>query len=78
MNGDATPEEVASLRAELAEVSEEIARARRMAEQIRTGVRDAEDPVDRGALIQAADEQDTLADEMVVRREDLKRRIAGA
>lgn len=69
-------EAVAALRAELAEVDKEIARVRRSAEQIRSGVSEAEDPADRGALIQAADEQDNLGDELVVRREDLLRRIA--
>ncbi|MHB1875212.1 MAG: hypothetical protein ACYCPF_10200 [Streptosporangiaceae bacterium] len=76
----ATPqnEAVAALRAELAEVDREIARVRQSAEQIRSGVSEAEDPADRGALIQAADEQENLGDELVVRREDLLRRIADA
>jgi hypothetical protein len=76
----ATPQDeaVATLRAELAEVDQEIARVRQSAEQIRSGVSEAEDPADRGALIQAADEQDNLGDELVVRREGLLRRIADA
>ncbi len=76
----ATPQDeaVAALRAELADVDREIARLRRSAEQIRSGIGEAEDPADRGALIQAADEQDNLGDELVVRREDLRRRIAEA
>ncbi|MDA8324112.1 MAG: hypothetical protein M0030_30465 [Actinomycetota bacterium] len=76
----ATPQDeaVAALRAELADVDREIARLRRSAEQIRSGIGEAEDPADRGALIQAADEQDNLGDELVVRREGLRRRIAEA
>ncbi|MHB1595269.1 MAG: hypothetical protein ACYCO9_16695 [Streptosporangiaceae bacterium] len=75
----ATPQDeaAAALRAELAEVDREIARARQSAEQIRSGVSEAEDPADRGALIQAADEQDNLGDELAVRRENLLSRIAG-
>ena len=65
------------LRAELAEVDRDLENLRKQAAEIRSGVGDAEDPADRGALIQAADEQDNLADQLLARREDLLRRIAG-
>ena len=66
------------LRAQLGEVERDLESARRSAADIRSGVGEAEDPADRGALIQAADEQDNLADQLVIRREDLLRRIAQA
>lgn len=69
MNGD-------KLRAELAEVEKDLDHVRRNAAQIRGGVGDAEDPADRGALIQEADEQDNLAEQLVARREELLRRLA--
>lgn len=79
MSGDTSSDQlVARLRAELAEVEGDLANVRRTAEQIRSGVSEAEDPADRGALIQAADEQDNLGDQLVIRREDLLRRIAEA
>ena len=64
------------LTAELAEVERDLANVRRQAAQVREGVGEADDPADRGALIQAADEQDALADQLAARREDLLRRIA--
>jgi uncharacterized membrane protein len=69
---------VDQLRAELNEIERDLENVRRTATDIRSGIGEAEDPVDRGALIQAADEQDNLADQLVVRREDLLRRIADA
>ena len=66
------------LRAELTEIERDLENVRRTSADIRSGVGEAEDPVDRGALIQAADEQDNLADQLVIRREDLLRRIAEA
>ena len=71
-------EAVAGLRAELIEVDNDLANVRRMAEQIRSGISEAEDPADRGALIQSADEQDHLAEQLAARREDLLRRIGEA
>jgi len=65
-----------ALRAELAQVEQDLEAARRTAADIRSGVGEAEDPSDRGALIQSADEQDNLADQLVIRRENLLRRIA--
>jgi hypothetical protein len=67
---------VDDLRAQLTEVERDLASVRRTAQDIRSGVGDAEDPSDRGALIQAADEQDSLADQLVARRDELLRRIA--
>jgi len=64
------------LNAELIQVERDLDGARRQAAEIRSGVGEADDPADRGALIQAADEQDTIADELVIRRETLLRRIA--
>ena len=64
------------LKAELAEVENNLANVRRTAADIRAGVGEAEDPVDRGVLIQSADEQDSLADQLAARRDDLLRRMA--
>ncbi len=75
MNADASAD---ALQAELREVENDLENVRRTAADIRSGVGEAEDPSDRGALIQAADEQDNLADQLVIRREDLLRRIAQA
>jgi len=64
------------LRAQLSEVENDLADLRKTAAQIRADVGEAEDPADRGALIHAAEEQDNLADQLAVRREDLLRRLA--
>jgi hypothetical protein len=64
------------LRAELREVEAQLENVRRTAAELRASVGEAEDPADRGSLIHAADEQDSLADRFEVRREDLLRRIA--
>lgn len=69
---------VDQLRAELKVVEEDLESVRKTAADIRSGVGEAEDPSDRGALIQAADEQDNLADQLSVRRDDLLRRIASS
>ncbi len=66
------------LRAELEEVESDLASLRRTAADIRSGVGEADDPADRGSLIQAADEQDSLADQLTARRDDLLRRLAEA
>jgi hypothetical protein len=65
------------LRAELREVDNDLASIRRTAADIRSGVGEADDPADRGSLIHA-DEQDSLAEQLTVRRDDLLRRIADA
>ncbi len=69
---------VDQLRADLKEVERDLENVRRTTADIRSGIGEAEDPVDRGALIQAADDQDILAEQLIVRREDLLRRIAQA
>jgi hypothetical protein len=66
------------LRAELKQVDADLERLRNSAAEIRSGVGEAEDPTDRGSLIQAADEQDSLAEALAARREDLLRRLAEA
>jgi len=66
------------LRAELKQVDADLERVRSTAADIRSGVGEAEDPTDRGSLIQAADEQDSLAEALAARREDLLRRLAEA
>jgi hypothetical protein len=75
MTGDVSADR---LRAELKEVESDLASIRHTAADIRSGVGEAEDPADRGSLIQAADEQDSLADQLAARRDDLLRRIAEA
>jgi F0F1-type ATP synthase membrane subunit b/b' len=64
------------LRAELHEVERDLENLRKSAASIRADVGDAEDPTDRGALIQQADELDGLVERLVVRREDLLRLLA--
>ncbi len=66
------------LRAELKQVDADLERLRKSAAEIRSGVGEAEDPTDRGSLIQAADEQDSLAEALAARRESLLRRLAEA
>jgi len=73
MTGDVSADR---LRAELQEVETNLANVRRTAADIRSGIGEAEDPADRGSLIQAADEQDSLADQLAARREALLRRLA--
>lgn len=75
MTGDVSADR---LRAELREVESDLANLRRTAADIRSGVGEADDPADRGSLIQAADEQDVMADQLTARRDDLLRRIAEA
>ncbi len=75
MTGDVSADR---LRAELNEVENDLANLRRTAAEIRSDVGEADDPADRGSLIQAADEQDSLAEQLTVRRDDLLRRIAEA
>lgn len=65
------------LRAELADIEKDLVDLRRTAAQIRESVGDSDDPADRGALIQQADEQEGLADRLEVRADDLRRRLAG-
>jgi hypothetical protein len=64
------------LRAQLKQVETDLERVRRTAAEVRSGVGEAEDPTDRGSLIQAADEQDALAETLAARQEELRRRLA--
>jgi len=64
------------LRAELNQVERDLENLRKSAASVRANVGEADDPTDRGALIQQADELDSLVDRLVIRREDLLRRIA--
>jgi hypothetical protein len=75
MTGHASADE---LRAALKQVDNDLENVRRTAAEVRSGVGEAEDPTDRGSLIQAADEQDSLAEALSARREDLLRRLAAA
>jgi hypothetical protein len=75
MTGDISADQ---LRAALQEVEKDLANIRRIAADIRSSVGEAEDPADRGSLIQSADEQDSVADQLAARRDDLRRRIAEA
>src|SRR5215467_1004484 len=75
MTGDLPSER---LQAELEEVESTLATVRRTVADIRASIGDAEDPADRGSLIQQADEQDSVADQLAVRRDDLVRRLADA
>ena len=73
MTGPVSADDV---RAQLKQVETDLERVRRTAAEVRSGVGEAEDPTDRGSLIQAADEQDALAETLAARREDLLRRLA--
>ena len=64
------------LRAELAQLEKDLENVRKTAAEVRASVGEADDPADRGALIQAADEQDNLAEQLAARRDDLARRLA--
>jgi hypothetical protein len=75
MAGDASVEQ---LKAELKEVETDLANIRSTAADIRSGIGEADDPADRGQLIQSAAEQDALAEGMEQRRRDLIRRISEA
>jgi len=63
------------LRAQLNEVERDLENLRKSAASVRADVGEADDPTDRGALIQQADELDSLVDRLVIRREDLLRRL---
>jgi hypothetical protein len=75
MTGPASADE---LRAQLQQIETDLERIRRTAAEIRADVGEAEDPTDRGSLIQAADEQDALAETLAARREDLLGKLAEA
>lgn len=73
MTSDISKDEIL---AELKEVESDLVSVRRNAAEMRDGLGDEEDPADRGARIQAADEQDNIAEQLTARRETLLRRIA--
>jgi hypothetical protein len=64
------------LRAELSEVERDLESLRKSAASVRADVGEADDPTDRGALIQQADELDSLVERLVLRRENLLKRLA--
>lgn len=72
MNQDASASE---LRAELTEVERDLDNLRKSAQRVRADVGDADDPTDRGALIQQADELDGVADQLVGKRDRLLARL---
>ncbi len=63
------------LRIELAEVERDLESLRATVAGVRSEVGEAEDPADRGALIQQADELDALIEQFVARRERLLQRL---
>lgn len=69
------------LRAELAQVEQELAGVRRAAAELRQQVGDDNsgptDPEDRAAVISQADEQDNLAATLEGRRDTLRERLGG-
>ena len=74
MNQDTSASE---LRAELTEVERDLDNLRKSAQRVRADVGDADDPTDRGALIQQADELDGLADQLTAKRDRLADRLEG-
>jgi hypothetical protein len=60
---------------QLAEVERDIENLRRTAANVRAGVGDEDDPEDRGALIEQADELDLQVEDLVARRDELKSRL---
>jgi hypothetical protein len=67
---------VGELRAQLGEVDRDLESLRTTAAGVRASVGDEDDPADRGALIQQADELDLQVETLVARRDDLKRKLA--
>ncbi|HUC57003.1 MAG TPA: hypothetical protein VMA95_06355 [Streptosporangiaceae bacterium] len=64
------------LRAQLGEVERDLESLRKTAASVRAGVGDEDDPEDRGALIQQADELDGQAEDLEARRDELKRKLS--
>jgi len=64
------------LSAQLAEVERDLESLRKTAASVRADVGEADDPTDRGALIQQADELDGLIDDLTARRDDLQHKLA--
>ncbi len=63
------------LQAQLSEVDRDLENLRRTAASVRASVADEDDPADRGALIQQADELDGQAEDLEARREELSRKL---
>ncbi len=63
------------LRARLSEVERDLEALRATAVSVRGDVADQDDPTDRGALIQQADELDNQVDVLTARRDDLRRKL---
>ncbi|HET9898434.1 MAG TPA: hypothetical protein VFQ44_26185 [Streptosporangiaceae bacterium] len=63
------------LRAALNEVERDLENLRASAARMRADVGDADDPTDRGALIQQADELDGLADQLIGKRDRLRKQL---
>ncbi len=70
-----TGESANELRAALSEVERDLDDLRASATRVRADVGDADDPTDRGALIQQADELDELADQLVGKRDRLRKQL---
>jgi hypothetical protein len=65
------------LKAQLDEVDRDLENLRRTAADVRSDVGEEDDPADRGALIQQADELDGQVDDLLARRADLVRQLEG-
>jgi prefoldin subunit 5 len=72
MTQDASASE---LRAQLSEVERDLESLRKTAATVRGDVPDQDDPTDRGALIEQADELDGQAETLEARRDDLRRKL---
>jgi bacterioferritin (cytochrome b1) len=74
-----TAEPETTIRDELELVEEDLARLRKTAAELRQRIGErADDPTDtveRSALIEQAEEQEALIDELEARREELRRRL---
>ena len=67
-------EELQVVEADLARLRQEVADLRR---RLGEGWDEPTDPEERSALIEGAEEQEALIDELEARREELRRRLAG-
>jgi hypothetical protein len=63
------------VKAQLQEVDRDLADLRRTAAEVRSNVGEEDDPEDRGALIQQADDLDGQVEELLARRENLVRQL---
>ncbi len=63
------------LRAQLSEVDRDLENLRQTAATVRSGVADEDDPTDRGALIQQADELDGQVEDLEARRDNLAKKL---